>query len=905
MRPYNSLTPLPFAPGTRLGSYEIVGSLGVGGMGAVYRARDVRLGRAVAIKVILEEFASSEERLARFEREAKMLASLNHQRIASLFGMEHVEGQHFLVMELVEGETLAERLDRGRMKVEDALPIAIQIAEALEAAHEKGVVHRDLKPANVKITPEGQVKVLDFGLAKVMETEAASGSVANSPTLSMMATQAGLILGTAAYMSPEQAKGFPADHRSDIFSFGGVLFEMLAGGQPFQGETANEVLASVLVREADFARLPRDLNPRLTELVTRSLEKSPRKRWQAIGDVRAELESLIATPRAVAMAGYADPYRPWWRRALPAILCAVVAAAAAGAAVWSLKPEPEKPVYRFSMTLTAGKYTTAGRQMVDVSPNGDRIAYVADNQLYVRHVSEHDAMAVRGTAGVPVTTPVFSPDGQSIAFYAIGDQTIKRVAVAGGTPLTVGRVELPLGISWAGDTIFAGAGENGIVRLSARGEAAETVVQVAPQESAYGPHLLPDGDHLLFTVASGNAPDRWERAKIVIQSLRSGNRKILISGGSDARPLSTGHIVYVMGATLYAVRFDPRRLETAGAPVVILEGVMRAPVGMSAASQFAVSGNGVLAYVPGPTAGGGDRYDLSLVNRRGEVSPLKMPPGPYVSPRVSRDGQWIAFGSEDSSASFVLVYNLDGKTAPRRLTLTGKGRLPIWTADGKRVVLQSDHEGDFALFWQAVDGSGKAERLTRPAPGEEHIPDDCSPDGDTCLFTVRARGTYSLWSLSLRDRRTAPVAGVTFSAPSGARFSPDGRWIAYAIRNGTRTIVVEPFPATGAKFQMIQKAGDTPHHPLWSPDGRELLYNPRPGGFEAVPVVTAATFGFGVPVETPRNFRTGPGIERAHYDMMPDGRILGLVNPQGFQGSAQDIRVVLNWFEELKAKLPK
>ena len=431
------------------------------------------------------------------------------------------------------------------------------------------------------------------------------------------------------------------------------------------------------------------------------------------------------------------------------------------------------------------------------------------------------------------------------------------------------------------------------------------MVKVGQQESAYGPQLLPDGDNLLFTLASGNAPDRWERAKIVIQSLRSGNRKILISGGSDARHLPTGHIVYVMGGTIYAVRFDPRRLETAGAPVAILEGVMRAPAGMSAASQFAVSANGLLAYLAGPTTGAADRYDLSLVNRRGEASPLKLPPGPYESPRVSRDGKWIAFGSEDSSGAFVLVYNLDGKTAPRRLTFNGKNRLPIWTADSKRVVFQSDHEGDLALFWQAVDGSGKAERLTKPASGEEHIPDDCSPDGETCLFTIVARGTSALWSLSLRDRRTAPVAGVVFSAPSGARFSPDGRWIAYAIRDGTRTIVVEPFPATGAKFQLIQKPGDTPHHPMWSPDGRELLYNPRPGGFEAVPVFTTPTFGFGVPVEIPRNFRTGPGAERAHHDMMPDGRILGLVNPleQGFQGTPQEIRVVLNWFEELKAKL--
>ena len=904
MRPSVTLT-----SGTRLGTYEIVAPLGEGGMGAVYRARDTKLGRAVAIKVILDQFAANEERVGRFEREAKMLAALHHHRIASLFGLEHADGRHFLVMELVEGETLAERLRRGALPVEDALALAIQIAEALEAAHEKGVVHRDLKPANVKITPDGHVKVLDFGLAKAIENESTAGSAANSPTLSMAASQAGLILGTAAYMSPEQAKGFPADHRSDIFSFGVVLAEMLSGRQPFRGDTAPEILASVLVREPDTSTIPADLNPRLLEIIQRCLAKNPRKRWQAIGDVRAELEALAAAPRATAVTTAAiAPPKPLWRRAVSFAIVGAAATAIGAALAWSLKPAPTLQVSRFSIALPPDHlFTGAARQMVDVSPAGDRIAYVANNYLYVRHISEHQAVRVPGTLSIPVAaTPTFSPDGQTIAFWVPGEQAIKTVPVAGGTPLTLGHIEFPYGMSWTGDRILVGQGHSGILRMSGDASGAETVVKLGQGENAYGPQLLPDGDHVLFTVGFGKGAERWTRAAIVVQSLRSGERKTLISAGSDARYLPSGHLAYMIGGIVFAVRFDPERLKTVGTAVPILDGVLRAPVGATAASQFAFSRNGLLAYIPGPTTGAADRHDLTLANRRGESSPLKLPPGPYESPRVSPDGKRIVFGSEDASGSFILVHDLYGKTAPRRITFKGRNRLPIWTADGNRILFQSDRDGDLALFWQTVDGSAEAERLTKPDSGEEHIPDDCS--GETCLFTVLNRSTYTLRSLSLRDRKTAPIVAAASTVPSGARFSRDGRWIAYGMRGAsTATIVVEPFPPTGARLQLLQKPGDAPHHPLWSPDGKELFYNPRPHGFEAVPVTTVPSLGFGVPSDFPRNFRTDAAVMRASYDIMPDGRILGLVNPleQGGGDAAREIRIVLNWFEELKGKLPK
>ena len=813
-------------------------------------------------------------------------------------------------MELVEGETLAERLRRGAMPVEDALAMAVQIAEALEAAHEKGVVHRDLKPANIKITPDGQVKVLDFGLAKVMESEATSGSAANSPTLSMMATQAGLILGTAAYMSPEQAKGFPADHRSDIFSFGTVLFEMLSGRQPFQGDTAPDVLASVLVREPDATRLPSDLNPRLIDLVKRCLEKHPRKRWQAIGDVRAELESLLAAPRAAAVpAVAAAPPKPFWKRALPAAVSAVLAAAIAASVTWRLKPDVPRPVSRFSIALPRGQqFTSPGRHQLDISPDGQRIVYVADNRLFVRHISEVTPTAIPGFSGGPIVhTPTFSPDGRSVAYYSAGEQAVKHVPLSGGAPTTVGRAENPTGISWSGEDIFVGQGGQGILRMSAHGGRIETVVRASNVEHAHGPHLLPGGEHILFTLATANVTNRWDLASIVVQSLRTGARKVLVPRGSDARYLPTGDILYVLGGTVFAMRFDPGTLDVHGSPVQILEGVRRAPAA-TAAAQFAVSETGILAYIPGPVTGVSDRYDVILADREGRNTALKLPSWAYDSPRVSRDGKRIALGAEEATGTALYVHDLGGTTAPRRLTFNGRNRLPVWTSDGRRVVFQSDREGDHALFWQDVDGHGDAERLTRPEKGVEHIPDDCSPDGQTLLFTELKGSTYSLWTFSLREKRAVPWGGVQSTVPGGARFSRDGRWVAYAVKDGPlTTIIVRSFPLPGVPYQMLRKPDEDPHHPLWFPEGKALFYISRPGGFERVPFGTEPIVGFGNSAPVPFNFRTGGPALRAQYHIMPDGRILGLVSAADDAGmpAVSEIRVVLNWFEELKAKLPK
>src|SRR5262245_8333533 len=471
-------------------------------MGEVYRARDTKLGRSVAIKVLPDGLAADLDRIARFEREAKVLASLTHANIAALYGMEVADGGHFLAMELVEGETLAERLERGPLKVAAALNLARQITDALEAAHERGIVHRDLKPANIKITPGETVKVLDFGLAKAMEQGTAVGGSAaahrtHSPTLSMMATQAGIVLGTAAYMSPEQAKGANADQRSDVFSFGVVLYEMLTCRQPFQGETAPEVMASVMVRDPDLSALPPNLHPRLRDVISRCLEKEPKKRWQAIGDLRLELEAIAAAPhdttdsRALTVAA-----RPRWQLALTAVIAAVAASGITGAALWRWLRPAAQAIVRFQFGLGEGqRFSGAGRRFIAVSPDGQRIAFLVGSPsgrgvLMERALDELEARRVGGENLVVNNSLFFSPDGQWSGFWSNEDGALKKVAVAGGAAVTLAKTDAPLGAHWHGDWIaFAQVGK-GIMRVSAAGGEPELVARVDPPETASSPQLI-------------------------------------------------------------------------------------------------------------------------------------------------------------------------------------------------------------------------------------------------------------------------------------------------------------------------------------------------------------------------------------------------------------------------------
>jgi len=906
---------MPLSAGTRLGSYEILAPLGAGGMGEVYRARDPKLNRDVALKVLPELLADDPDRLARFQREARVLASLNHPNIAHIHGLEESNGISAIVMELVEGPTLADRVAQGPILLDEALAIAAQIAEALEAAHEQGIIHRDLKPANIKVRDDGTVKVLDFGLAKALDPAGASNANATmSPTISMHATQAGIILGTAAYMSPEQARGKVVDKRADIWAFGCVLFEMLTGARAFAGDDVTDTLAAVLRQDIDWTALPASTPAPVRRLMARCLDRDVRRRLRDIGDARILLDDPPAPERGDAGGvPVLAPPQPQWRRAIPVVLAAVLAGALAGTAAWYLSLRPSTPlaVTRFPFTLPAGQiFTTLGsnRHMVALSPDGAQMVYTGNTRLYLRSMSELDVKAIQGTEGYRnVTEPVFSPDGRSIAFYAIADQTLKRIVVTGGGAVTICPADNPYGISWGPDGIVFGQGRKGIMRVSPDGGTPDVLVTVKDGEMALGPQVLPGGQHLLFTLATGNAPDRWDKARVVVQSLTSGERTTLIEGGSDGRYVPTGHIVYALSGSLLAVAFDVERLEVKGGPVPIVEGVRRTG-GTSNAANFSFSNTGSLVYIPGPVSAASGQWDIGLTDRKGGVEPLKLPPAPYSSPRVSPDGTRIAFGIDDGKEAIIYIYNLSGTSAMQRVTFGGNNRFPIWSADGKRVAFQSDRDGDLAIFWQPAVGTGTAARLTKPDQSESHAPESWSPKGDTFLFSITKGSDVSLWTFSLQDRKATPFGAVHSSNPTGGVFSPDGRWVAYTSTERDRTtIYVQPFPATGAKYQLFAKGFDGPHEVVWSPDGKELFYNPRAGGFEAVSVTTEPTFAFGNPVALPRPFQLSPPAARRAYDITPGGKFVGLI-PAGQTESgtptAPQIQVVLNWFEELKARVP-
>ncbi len=895
--------------GTKLAHYEITSHLGSGGMGDVYQATDSKLRRSVAVKFLPEAFARDADRVTRFEREARVLASLNHPNIAAIYGLEDADGKKFLVMELVAGETLAERIQRGPIPVEEALGIAKQIAEALEAAHEKGIIHRDLKPANVKMTPDRKVKVLDFGLAKAYQQDAANANLSNSPTMvSIAATQQGVILGTAAYMSPEQAKGFEADARSDVFSFGCVLYEMLAGRQAFAGDTAADVLAAVLARDPDLAALPANLNPRITDMLRRCIEKNPKRRWHAVADIRVEIEAILADPRGLLIqAQTATLQRPLWKRAIPVALAFIIGTALGATVLWTITQSPSTAVTRFPFTVPEGQqFTNVGRQLLSIAPDGSQFVYVANQRLFVKPMRELSSIFIQGTA-IPegVLNPVFSPDSRSLIFWSAADQTIKRIAVSGGAPVTVGRVATPFGMAWGPDNwILVGQGNQGIVRVSANGGRPETIVSLKQNELAHGPQILPGGNAVLFTLAKAAAggADRWDTAQIVAQSLKSGERKVLIEGGSDARYLPTGYLIYVLSGTLLAVPFDVKRLAVTGAPVPIVEGI-RSAGGNTGTSQFSVSDNGSLIYVPGPAGTPTNQLHIALVDRNGKVEPLKTPPGPYAYPRISPDGKQVAFESDDGKQASIWIYELSGATSMRRLTFGGNNRFPLWSADGQRIVFQSDLEGDLGIFWQRADGLGAAERLTKAEQGESHVPESWPAKGDRFSFSVVKGSTVSLSTFSLKDKKVVPVEGIQSSALINSVFSPDGRWLAYyTSTRGGDGIFVQPFPPTGAKIQIGDGVG-----PVWSRDGKYLYWHPRGSGqFAAATITTQPVFAFENPARTPMGGLRLPATGHTTYDVMPDGKqFIGLTAAQETQSATTtpQIQIVINWFQDLKQRV--
>ena len=664
---------MSLAPGTRFGSHEVVAQIGVGGMGEVHRARDLKLNREVALKVLPDSFVNDPDRLARFQREAHVLASLNHPNIAAIYGVEESSGVRALVMELVEGPTLAERIAEGSIPIDEATGIAAQIAEALGAAHDQGVVHRDLKPANIKVKPDGTVKVLDFGLAKAVEPAGSrsSDAVSQSPTITTPAmTQIGVLLGTAAYMSPEQAKGRPADKRSDVWAFGCVFYEMLTGTRAFAEEDISETLAAVLKSEPDWTRIPSDVPQAIRTLIQRCLVKDRRQRVADISAAKFVLCELGSLGTRPATANVAAAPRSRWQRVLPPLAAAAVTAVIVGAGAWALWPaSPPHAVARFSFPLPERVVLAGTRQALAISRDGTQMVYAADSRIYRRSIDELEPHAIPGTESTSaggLLNPMFSPDGQYIGFFPQGDGTtgpqtnivLRRIPIAGGAASTIATMAPTFGASWSPEGIVIGQ-EDGILRVSPANGAMQQIVRIAPDERIYGPRLLPGGRTVIFTLGktAAIAVDGWEKAQVVAQSLTDSARKVLIDGGSDAQYLPSGHLLYGVSGTMFVAPFDAETVTITGAAVPVIVGVRRATGRFYPARHLAVSETGTLMYVPGPAT---TLNAAALVVGDSRVPPelLKIPLGEYAHPRVSPDGRMVAVargtGQESDIATYVI-----------------------------------------------------------------------------------------------------------------------------------------------------------------------------------------------------------------------------------------------------------
>ncbi len=895
------------AVGTRLGSLEITAVLGKGGMGEVYRARDTRLARDVAIKTLPEEFVSDRDRLARFQREAKLLASLNHQNIGAIYGLEEFNGAPVLILELVEGETLAERLKGFAVPAEDALKIAIDVADALEEAHGKGVIHRDLKPGNIKITPEGKVKVLDFGLAKALESNEASPVLSNSPTLTNAATLQGVILGTASYMSPEQAKGRAVTRAADIWAFGCVLFEMLAGRPAFEGEDVSEILASVIKGTTNLNLLPADLHPALPRVIKRCLEKDLANRFRDIGDVRYELTEILADPTAAA-AQPASKVGGSGRMSKRAWITASAIGIVAAVAAWSLKPPPALApgrVYHFEYQLPKDQdFLESGRSVIALSPDGSRILYYSVDGWYVRSMDSAEATLIatpRREQFRPNAT--FSPDGEWIAFWSGADRQLKKVSKNGGTAVLLASSTNPFGISWSADNTIFYAQLDGVWSISATGGKPQRIIEAEQNEVLDSPQLLPGGEWVLLTSTRSTGNNRWDGAEIVAASLKSKQRKTLWRGGSDGRYVPTGHLVFAFGNDLYAVPFDLKKLETIGGQIPIIQGVRRAanPVVNTSTANYAFSANGTLVYVPGS---GERERALALVDRSGAVQRLRVPPRAYFNPRISPDEKHIVVESDEGNTHAIWVYDLAGSSDIRQLTLKGNNQRPIWMPDSRHVTFASDADGPMSIYTHPIDGSSPPERLTTAEKGTEHWPESWSADGSTLSFAL-VKGTDSaIWTVSPATR-TPKLFADEPGVQRGSTFSPDGKWIAYHSGEGGQQndIYVQGYPS-GPKKRVTQ---DRRSFAVWSAHGNELFYSVPGGGFLFFRTFSLKDGTFGPEQALPlpnADFINDIGNGYRMYDPTPDGKRFLVMLRRNENTRRQQINIVLNWFEELKQRVP-
>ena len=926
------MPPLTLSAGTRLGPYEIVSALGAGGMGEVYRATDTRLKRQVAIKVLPAAVTADPDRLARFQREAEVLASLNHPNIAQIHGLEDADGVRALVMELVEGPTLADRLANGAIPIDEALPIAKQIAEALDAAHEQGIIHRDLKPANIKVREDGTVKVLDFGLAKAMEpARASSASAINSPTISMHATQAGIILGTAAYMSPEQARGGAVDKRADLWAFGVVLYEMLTGTRPFEGATISDTLAAVLKTEPQWAALPANTPAPIRRLLRRCLEKDRKQRLPDAADIRLEIADALTAPAADASPVTA----PRRLAALP-----IASALAGGALVTALvmwvvmRPAPASPPQTIRFTIVPPPAQALAINGYDrdfaLSPDGTHLVYVSRSaggtQLMVRAFDQLDAVPLATINGI--RSPFISPDGRWVGFF-VGDVSgeLKKVSIAGGASITLCKLQGPSrGGSWGpnGTIVFAVSALNAnLLSVSEAGGEPKVLTKpdpAHPQEFRVSPSVLPGGRAVLFTITTlGSVAN----PQVAVLDLKTGRRKTLVRGGGyaeyvdssttstssgQASPGPGGHLVYAVAGTLHAVRFDPVKLEVLSDPVPVVEHVMTMANG---AAEFSLSRQGALVYVPGGMSG--VARSMVWVDRRGQEERIQAPSHRYTLPRLSPDGTQVALDIRDQDND-IWIWDLSRQTL-RQLTFGPvPDWFPVWTPDGRHIIFASGRAGVGGLFWHAADNTGTVERLT--ASPNPQFPTSISPDGTRLIFWENMPNTgpdlkvlrMEIPAISsgggVGSRQSEPLLQTTNMEHNG-ELSPDGRWLAYESNEpGQFQIYVRPFPNVDGGRWMISPSGGT--KPMWARSGRELFHLDGTNAMTTVPVQTAPNFSYGNPTKLfdGRYYAAVPGRT---YDVSPDGKRFLMIK-EGAGGSdtspAPAFIVVQNWTEELKRLVP-
>lgn len=910
---------MPLPAGQRLGPYEIVSAIGAGGMGEVYKAKDTRLDRTVAIKVLPAASASDPEFRARFEREARTISQLNHPHICALFDVGNHNNIEFLVMEHLEGETLADRLKKGPIPVDQALELAEEIADALDKAHRMGIVHRDLKPANIMLTKAGS-KLLDFGLAKLGVV--APGTVETRLRTSLPAgpsadplTARGTILGTFQYMSPEQVEGQDADARSDIWAFGCVLYEMVTGKRTFEGKTQASLIAAILEREpTPMAELAPITPPVLGRLVRTCLAKDPDDRFQTAHDLGLQLRWIEEGGSAAGLPAPVIAKRKRRERTAWIGIVATVACAAAAAAWW-LKPDRVVPnvVTRFNQPLPEGQaFTRTGRHSIAISPDGTKIAYIANQQIYLRGMDQFEAQPVRGTNEDPYEL-VFSPDGQSIAYFVpsstgVGGTALKRVAITGGAPVSLCKVTGgPYGVSWRGTTIAFGQYQSGkldaIQTVPDSGGTPQAVLTVDQEkEMVRQPQLLDDGAHLLVTIEPLGAQTQ-DDSDIVVVSIPSGERHVLVHSGTDGHLLLSGQLVYIHDATLLAIAVDMKRLEPRGGPVSVIEGVSEANV--SGAGQFAIADNGTLVYLPGGSSGA--RRTLTWVDRQGHEEPIPAKSHAYRYPRLSPDGKQIAVDSVDEEND-IWVWDLARESLSRLTFGPARDSYPIWTRDSRRILYDtSDVDGSGTIFRRAADGTGAAEALVK---GVSPLPLSMSPDGRMLVYADVGSATGSdLMALPLDPPGAAkPLLNSPFEERNGD-VSPDGRWIAYTSNesSGVTNVFVRPFPAVDTgKWQVTTAGGSAP---LWSRNGRELFCAlAQPGGPQAlavipIPVIPAsASFTYGRPevLFSLANYYANVGRS---YDASPDGRRFLLLKSDMVTALHPGLTVVSHWVDELRARV--